>query len=129
MRTMERAGRLFKKVKLPSELGDPETRVRAVWGNAAGKTVAAHTRAGALVRDKLIVEVEDQVWQRQLFALKHFFLNNLEKELGEKLVNDIDFRPMPPRREPQRAQHAHNSPGIQDPVLALIYQRSRKSAS
>jgi len=127
---MERAGRLFKKVKLPSELADPEARVRAVWANAAGKKVAAHTRAGALVRDKLIIEVEDHVWQRQLFALKHFFLQNLEKELGEKLVNEIDFRPMPPRREPQRAQHARASDdGIQDPVLAVLYQRSRRSGS
>jgi predicted nucleic acid-binding Zn ribbon protein len=117
---MERAGRLFKNVKLPQELGSPEARVRAVWANAAGKKVASHTRAGALVRSTLIVEVEDHVWQRQLFALKKFFLQNLEKELGEKLVNEIDFRPMPPRGSTE---------GIQDPVLELLYRRSRRSAS
>ena len=126
---MERAGRLFRNVKLPPELADPETRVRAAWANAAGKKVAAHSRAGALVRDKLIVEVEDHVWQRQLSALKHFLLANLEKELGESLVREIDFRPMPPRREPQRAENARPSPeGIKDPVLALLYRRGQRKA-
>jgi len=126
---MERAGRLFRNVKLPPQLADPEGRVRAVWANAAGKKVAAHTRAGVLVRDTLIVEVEDKVWQRQLSTLKHFLLRNLEKELGERLVNDIDFRPMPPRREPQRALHARaSSVGIQDPVLDLLYQRALRNA-
>jgi hypothetical protein len=127
---MERAGRLFRKVNFPPQLADPEARVRAVWSNAVGKIVASHTRAGALVRGKLIVEVEDNVWQRQLSTLKHFLLRNLEKELGEKLVDEIDFRPMPPRREPQRAAHAR-PPGpeqIQDPVLDLLYLRSRRSA-
>jgi hypothetical protein len=77
----------------------------------------------------LIVEVEDKVWQRQLSTLKHFLLRNLEKELGERLVNDIDFRPMPPRREPQRALHARaSSVGIQDPVLDLLYQRALRNA-
>jgi predicted nucleic acid-binding Zn ribbon protein len=127
---MERAGRIFQKVKLPQEVAGPETRVRAVWARVAGKNVAAHTRAGALVRETLIVEVEDKIWQQQLSRLKHFLLSNLEKELGEKVVNDIDFRPMPPRREPQRAEHARGSfEGIEDPVLALLYQRSRRNAS
>jgi hypothetical protein len=127
---MERAGRLFRNVKLPNELGDPETRVRAVWVRAAGKIVAAHTRAGVMVRRTLIVEVEDNVWQQQLFRLKGFLVSNLEKELGEKLVDDIDFRPMPRRREPQRAEHSRGSiEGIEDPVLALLYQRSRRGAS
>jgi hypothetical protein len=126
---MERAGRLLKDVKLPPQLADPEARVRAVWANAAGRRVAAHTRAGVLVRDTLIVEVEDKVWQRQLSTLKQFLLRNLEKELGERLVNDIDFRPMPPRREPQRALHARASAaGIEDPVLELLYQRARRNA-
>lgn len=127
---MERAGRLFRNVKLPPELADPEARVRAAWANAAGKKVAAHTRASALVRDTLIVEVEDSLWQRQLFTLKHFLIGNLEKELGEKLVKEIDFRPMPPRRQPQRATHARgSSEGIQDPVLDLLYQRDQRKAN
>ncbi len=53
-----------------------------------------------------MVEVGDAVWQRQLATLRHFLLRNLAQELGEGLVTEIDFRPMPARRQPQRAESA-----------------------
>ena len=121
---MERAGRLIGKLKL--NVDDPELRARAAWKVAAGKKIAEHTRAVALVRGALVVEVEDQIWQRQLKTLSGFLLRNLEKALGEALVTDIDFRPMPRRREPQRAERARGSEDVQDPVLDLIYRQSRK---
>ena len=85
-------------------MDDPELRACAAWKVAAGKKIAEHTRATALVRGSLIVEVEDQIWQRQLTTLSRFLVSNLEKALGEALVTDIDFRPMPRRSEPQRAE-------------------------
>jgi predicted nucleic acid-binding Zn ribbon protein len=122
---MERAGRLFGKLKLSPEVADPETRVRAAWAVAVGPKVARRTRPTNLVRDSLVVEVEDFVWQQQLSRLEHFLISNLARELGEVLVKKIDFRPMPKRREPQRAQSAR--PGgeqIQDPVLNVVYRQS-----
>src|SRR5712691_7601346 len=98
---MERAGRLIARLKLSPELSGPESRARAAWPLAAGKKIAEHTRATALVRGSLVVEVEDMVWQRQLASLRHFLLRNLAQALGEALVTDLDFRPMPPRRMPQ----------------------------
>jgi predicted nucleic acid-binding Zn ribbon protein len=121
---MERAGRLIGKLNL--KVDDPELRARAAWKVAAGKKIAEHTRATALVRGSLIVEVEDQIWQRQLKTLSGFLVRNLEKELGEALVTDIDFRPMPKRREPQRAVRARGSEDVSDPVLDLLYRQSRK---
>jgi predicted nucleic acid-binding Zn ribbon protein len=121
---MERAGRLIGKLKL--DVDDPELRARAAWKVAAGKKIAEHTRAVALVRGSLVVQVEDQIWQRQLKTLSGFLLRNLEKALGEALVTDIDFRPMPRRREPQRAERARGREDVQDPVLDLIYRQSRK---
>lgn len=121
---MERAGRLIGKLKL--DVDDPELRARAAWKVAAGKKIAEHTRAVALVRGSLVVEVEDQIWQRQLKTLSGFLVRNLEKALGEALVTDIDFRPMPRRREPQRAERARGSEDVQDPVLDLLYRQSRK---
>jgi hypothetical protein len=121
---MERAGRLIGKLKL--NVDDPELRARAAWKVAAGTKIAEHTRAVALVRGALVVEVEDQIWQRQLKTLSGFLLRNLEKALGEALVTDIDFRPMPRRREPQRAERARGSEDVQDPVLDMIYRQSRK---
>jgi predicted nucleic acid-binding Zn ribbon protein len=121
---MERAGRLIGKLKL--DVDDPELRARAAWKVAAGKKIAEHTRAVALVRGSLVVEVEDQIWQRQLKTLSGFLVRNLEKALGEALVTDIDFRPMPKRREPQRAERARSSEDVLDPVLDLIYRQARK---
>ena len=121
---MERAGRLIGKLKL--NIDDPELRARAAWNVAAGKKIAEHTRAVALVRGSLVVEVEDQIWQRQLKTLSGFLVRNLEKALGEALVTDIDFRPMPKRREPQRAQRARGREDVEDPMLDMLYRQSRK---
>ncbi len=127
---MERAGRLFGKSSLMSKVADPETRARAAWPVAVGKKVAQYTRATALVRTTLVVEVGDKVWQYQLATLRKQVLENLEKELGEGLVTDIDFRPMPPKRQPQRAETARpdGPDSIGDPVLSLLYDRSRRMA-
>jgi predicted nucleic acid-binding Zn ribbon protein len=124
LQKMERAGRLIGKLKL--NVDDPELRARAAWNVAAGKKIAEHTRAVALVRGSLVVEVEDQIWQRQLKTLSGFLVRNLEKALGEALVTDIDFRPMPKRREPQRAHRARGTEDVQDPVLDMLYRQSRK---
>ena len=123
---MERAGRLIPKLKLSRELNDPETRARAAWSLAAGKKIAEYTRATALVRDSLIIEVGDFVWQRQLATLERVLLANLEKALGEPLVKKLDFRPMPARRMPQRAESARSETGIEDPILDLIYHQKAK---
>jgi hypothetical protein len=127
---MERAARLIGKLKVSSGLNDPEVRARAAWSAAAGKKIAAHARATTLVRDTLIVEVEDIVWQRQLSTLRHFLLRNLHGILGEPLVREIDFRPMPPaRRAPQTASSARplttdEGLGIEDPIMSLLYRQS-----
>ena len=77
-------------------------------------------------------------WQRQLFALTPYVLRNLEKSLGAGLVEDLEFRVVPRRREPQRAEQsapallperaADEADGIADPVLRDIYRASRKRA-
>src|SRR5262249_50078157 len=114
----------------------------SAWAGAVGKKIAAHTRALRMVRTRLIVEVEDAIWQRQLFALSGHILRNLEKHLGQGIVDDLEFRISPRRREPQRA--LNSAPGlaaiqnaaiqndeaetIADPVLRSIYRASRLKA-
>jgi len=121
---MERAGRLIGKLKL--KVDDPELRACAAWKVAAGRKIAEHTRAARLVRGSLTVEVEDPVWQRQLSTMSRMLVANLEKALGEALVTDIDFRPMPRRKEPQRAERAIGRDDVLDPVLDALYRQSRK---
>jgi predicted nucleic acid-binding Zn ribbon protein len=129
---MERAGRLIPKLKLSREIADPEMRARAAWALAAGPKIARHTLAAALVRGKLIVEVEDYTWQRQLATLQHFLLRNLREVLGEAIVESLDFRPMPRNPERRMPQFADTSrpagdigERIEDPVLAWNYRQSK----
>jgi predicted nucleic acid-binding Zn ribbon protein len=124
LQNMERAGRLIGKLKL--KVDDPELRACAAWKVAAGKKIAEHTRATRLVRGSLVVEVSDAVWQRQLSTLSRMLVANLEKALGEALVTDVDFRPMPRRKEPQRAERAIGREDVLDPVLDVLYRQSRK---
>jgi hypothetical protein len=88
-----------------------------------------------MVRTRLVVEVEDEVWQRQLFTLTRQILRNLHNRLGPELVEDIEFRVVPRRRGPQRAITAAAGAAVSDeadliadPVLRTIYRASRKKA-
>ena len=123
---MQRAASLLGKLKMPADSNSLEDRARAAWAVAAGPKIARRTLAASLVRGTLVVEVSDIVWQKQLNTLRHFLLRNLAEILGEPVVTGIDFRPMPPRRAPQRATAARSTDGIGDPVLALLYAQSKK---
>jgi hypothetical protein len=133
---MEPAGRLFAKLDIAQDQEMAEARACAAWKRAAGKKIADRSRAVALVRGKLVVEVEDIVWQKQLAVLSKFLIANLARELGDGIVSGLDFRPMPPRRGPQRAETARpvaapadEAARIKDPVLRSLYRESRKRES
>jgi hypothetical protein len=136
---MQRAGSLIGKIKFPPAMSDPETRARAAWALAVGKKIVKYTRATLLVRGTLVVEVEDMVWQRQLATMRPLLVHNLNQALGEALVANIDFRPMPARIRPRMAQAARPQPGdalgsrdeadaIADPVMRMLYRQSQLSA-
>jgi len=114
---------------------DIDELARAAWPLAVGKKIAAHAKAARMVRARLIVEVEDFVWQKQLFTLSRQILTNLEGWLGRGVVEDLEFRIIPRRREPQRAAVAQPSlpfdeaDQIADPVLRGIYKTARKKAT
>jgi hypothetical protein len=123
---MQRAASLIRKLKLPPGSDNPENRAKAAWKLAAGVKIEKYTVAVSLVRGTLIVEVSDMMWQRNLYGFRHFLLRNLAEILGEPLVTSLDFRPMLlPRRGPQIAE-TPRADGIADPVMALLYQQSKK---
>jgi len=131
---MERASKLIRGLKLPGGTLSGEELACAVWPQAVGKKIADHTHAARMVRTRLVVEVEDVTWQRQLNALSRHIVWNLEKILGKDMVDDIEFRVVPRRREPQRALaaapalFADDSDAIADPVMRSIYRAARKKA-
>jgi len=105
----------------------------AAWKPAVGKKIAEHSRASKLVRNTLVVEVEDWLWQRNLMGLSRQILTNIEKVVGPGIIADVEFRIMPPRRGPQVAQSSlpafelsDEASGIPDPGLRRIYRSQRQ---
>jgi len=134
---MERASRVIRQLSLSGDIITPEQMALAVWPHAVGKRIAVYTRAAKLVRRRLMVEGPDAMWQRQLFTLTGFILRNLAKDLGSGVVEEVEFRVEPRRREPGRAiaadasstpLFADEADAIADPVLRGIYKLSRKKA-
>ena len=134
---MERAGRLIGKLKLPANSVSPEQLAQAAWPVAVGKKIAAHSAAVSLVRGRLLVEVEDAVWQRQLTTMSVHIIRRLQEVAGAHVVTDVAFRPMIPRRMPQRADTSRadfslmsdDADSIVDPILRRVYKASRKKAT
>ncbi len=130
---MEQASRLLASLGALRQSCDAGDLVCAAWKQAVGKKVANHTCAIKLVRERLVVEVEDWIWQRNLKGLSRQILANLEKAVGPGIVADIEFRIMPPRRGPQIAaasapafELSDEASGIEDPVLRRIYRHQRQ---
>ncbi len=127
---MERASKVLGKLNLPEGTVTPEAVVCAAWAGAVGRKIAVHSRAVRLVRSHLIVEVEDAIWQRQLFVLRQQIQCKIVESVGAGIVEDIEFRVAPPRLGPIRAQHStartDEADGIADPVLRNIYRAARK---
>jgi hypothetical protein len=131
---MERASKFIGKLKLCAQL-PPEELAIAAWPVAVGKRIAFHSTARCLVRDRLVVEVDDGVWKKQLFQLRLHILENLGELLGPDLVRDVEFRIATERRPAVSAASLRpesttdEADGIRDPVMRQIYKESRKKAS
>jgi hypothetical protein len=95
-----------------------------------------------VVRETLVVEVEDAIWQRQLFGLSHQILERLNRCMGGSSISRVEFRIGIPRREPQREDYVNRTaarssgPGgadeadaILDPVLKKVYRQSQKRST
>ena len=131
---MERAAKSLAKLKLSDAISEDDL-ARAAWPVAVGKRIAVHAWAKALVRGSLIVEVEDGIWQKQLFHLRFQILKKLRELMGDSIIRDVEFRIATQRRPPQMAQNidrpqgADEADGITDPGMRIIYKQARKKAS
>jgi hypothetical protein len=132
---MDQASRIIAKWSGVSDLISGERIACGAWKKAVGKRLADRTQAVKLVRDKLIVEVEDEIWRKNLWGLRYQIMQNLRKAIGPDLVNDIEFRVMPLRREAGRATAPtlvnpalaeDDSLAIQDPGMRRIYRNARR---
>jgi predicted nucleic acid-binding Zn ribbon protein len=131
---MERAGKSLAKLKLTEAISQDDL-ARAAWPAAVGKRIAVHAAAKSLVRGSLIVEVEDSIWQKQLFYLRFQILAKLQEVVGAGIITDVEFRIATPRRPPQPAlslndaKPADEADAITDPGMRVVYKQARKKAS
>lgn len=135
---MERAGRLLAISKAARKHLSPEELALAAWPAAVGRKAARHTRAAGLMDQKLIVEVGDELWLRNLELLRGQILANLRSMLGAAAPGWVEYRLSAPRRpvrregpEPEFRLTAHGpreEERIEDPVLRRIYLRSKRKA-
>jgi hypothetical protein len=133
--SMDKALRLLGKLK--NDLVGDEELARAAWRAAVGDRIEAHARFRGLVRDRLVVEVDDRVWQSQMMSLERPILDKLERMLGKRIARQIEYRIAIPRMQPQveegesfelRVQDAEAA-RIKDPGLRRVYLRSKKRAA
>ena len=131
---MDQASRIIAQWRGVSDVIGPERIACAAWKKAVGKRIAAHTRALKLVRTTLVVEVEDDIWRKNLWSLRYQILRNLEKSIGPEIVSDLELRTMPQRFGPQRETASHDvgtllpldeADRIADPGLRRIYKAAR----
>jgi len=136
---MERAGRLLAASRNTRRCLTAEELALAAWPAAVGRKAARHTRAVGLAEQKLIVEVGDDLWMRNLELLRGQILANLRSMLGASAPRWVEYRLALPRRpvrseapEPEfrlSAPHAaEETERIEDPVLRRIYLRSKRKA-
>jgi len=130
---MERVGRVLGNLKLAKQGVSDEEMVRSAWAAAVGRKIAVRTHAVGMVRTRLIVEVEDAVWQRQLWTLRSQILKRFEQVLGRVIVEELEFKIAVPRIKPVRAEAVRESTDeadlILDATFRSVYKAARKRAT
>jgi hypothetical protein len=141
---MEPLGRILSKRVSQTAL-PPEDQARLIWRDAVGKYIASQTQPTHFVRTRLIVDVPDFTWKKQLHAMHGMILTRMRERLGPGAITDLEFRVAPPRIQPRAdapakpsrplplfdgvlaapVQPADEADGIGDPVFRRLYLISR----
>ena len=132
---MDKALRLLGKLK--NDVVGNEELARAAWRAAVGDRIEAHARFRGLVRDRIVVEVDDRVWQSQMHTLEKQILEKLSRLLGKVIARQIEYRIAIPKLVPEtvgvagfRLESKDVEAGkIGDPGLRRMYLKSKRRAS
>ncbi len=137
---MDQASKIIGRLAGVEDVISQERIACGAWKRAVGKRIAARARAVKLVRNTLIVEVEDELWRKNLWSLRYQILRNLEKAVGPEIVAELSLRVLPQRIAPQRADsgdrlilqpldplmQTDEANGIEDPGMRRIYRAARR---
>ncbi|MBL8236648.1 MAG: DUF721 domain-containing protein [Bryobacterales bacterium] len=126
---MQRAAKLLSKIKLQSARLAPEEFAEAVWPAAVGERLARRTGPVRLYGRKLVIDVEDATWQKQLETMASQILTKVQMIAGPGMVDSVEFRVGVQRRGPRVALQFDSADdradGISDPIFRQIYLASR----
>ena len=78
---------LLKSMRLDDQLR--MGRLETEWPKVMGSAVAAHTRAGRLNGDELVVFVDNSVWLSELYRSRAQMLANLQKAFGKSRIRRL----------------------------------------
>ena len=130
---MDQASRIIARFAGDSGVISHERLACTAWKRAVGERIALRTRALKLVRNTLVVEVDDEIWRKNLWSLRYQIVRNLQKAIGPGIVTEVELRVMPPRLGPQREveqrfalQPPDEAESITDPGLRRIYKAARR---
>ena len=62
-----------------------------IWNDVVGKLISKKTRPKKVKGRKLLVEVENPVWMNELIFLKRKFINEINRRIGKRVIDDIIF--------------------------------------
>ena len=68
------------------------TKIASVWPAVMGKEFVGHARPASLRKGTLRIFVENSAWFYQANLQKERLLQTLKRKIGEKKVQDIQFR-------------------------------------
>lgn len=100
---MEKVGGPLKELLARLRLTEPMEGWRAVelWPDVVGERIAARARAVGFRGGVLVVEVENPVWMSELTYLRKRLIEELNRQLGRDIVQEIHLRPAGRRGGPQ----------------------------
>ena len=81
---------LLNDPKLPFNPDDG--RIWSVWEETVGSAIAQHAQPEWIKSGKLRVRVSDSIWLQELGFVKETIREKLNKRLGRKAVEIIEFR-------------------------------------
>lgn len=99
MKFPQRINRIIPKVlnEMNIETRTKNWKIVEKWAEIVGKRVAQHAKATAVDTDRLYVEVDNPVWQSQLFLMKGIILDKIRKQ--NVYIKDISFRVVNPQKK------------------------------
>ncbi len=63
-----------------------------LWPLIVGESIAAQAVPGRIEKGKLFVHVENSTWRAELSFMEAKILDEINRRLGNKLVNEIVFK-------------------------------------